>query len=461
MGDAVMKTNPDRNFRRGITVALTAAILAWGCASAKPEASSPDPASSARANPAPAASAQPAPAEISRLEVTEAAPGARIEIGAQQALVWTTFRDADGNLVVELPNSRPSAALGDQTFDSGLVSSVHVTGDGPADRPLTRVVIATRERAEHRLDAEAQGLLIDLVPSEEPRAAVAQAPAAAAPAASEPTHAVAPAAQPQAAPAAPETLAAAGTPDQPVFAPAPSGAPATRLEGFERVSDSTIRIAGNGEFAYSTFRLENPERFVIDLEGVVNASDRGTLPVDEGSVARVRVSQFRTQPEPVSRVVFDLTSPTVPSIERTSGGLIVRFGDAATQSVAAAPATAQPQATTVAEVAEAAEVTAERSRPGGADRRRAAGDDGDRAGRQRRRGVLRPGPAGPGAARGHEGRPAHGERGGLRSRRRPAGGPDGHHAGHRAAHPGLDRGGPDADRSQEGVFRRADQPRPA
>jgi type IV pilus assembly protein PilQ len=351
MGDAVMKTNTDRNFRRGITVALTAAVLAWGCASAKPEASSPAEASSARANAAPAASAQPAPAEISRLEVTEAAPGARIEIGAQQALVWTTFRDADGNLVVELPNSRPGASLGDQTFDSGLVSSVHVTGDGPADRPLTRVVIATRERAEHRLDAEAKGLLIDLVPSEESTATVAQAPAAAPEAAESAT----PAAQPQAAPVAapaPAALAAAGTPDQPVIAPAPSGAPATRLEGFERVSDSTIRIAGNGEFAYSTFRLENPERFVIDLEGVVNASDRGTLPVDEGSLARVRVSQFRTQPEPVSRIVFDLTSPTVPSIERTAGGLIVRFGDAATQSVAAAPA--PTETTAVAETAESA-----------------------------------------------------------------------------------------------------------
>jgi type IV pilus secretin PilQ/predicted competence protein len=352
MGDAVMKTNTDRNFRRGIIVALAAAVLAWGCASAKPEASASAPASSTQTSAAPAASTQPAPAEISRLEVSEAAPGARIEIGAQQALVWTTFRDADGNLVVELPNSRPSPDLTDQTFDSGLVSSVHVSGDGPADRPLTRVVIATRERAEHRLDAESKGLRIDLVPSEEP-AQAASAPAAqpAAPAAEATPASAAPASP------SPATLAAAGTPDQPAYAPAPTGAPATRLEGFDRVADSTIRIAGNGEFAYSTFRLENPERFVIDLEGVINATDRGTLPVDEGALARVRVSQFRTQPEPVSRVVFDLNSPTVPSIERTDSGLLVRFGDAAATAVAAAAATTPAAPTPAAETAQAPAAT--------------------------------------------------------------------------------------------------------
>jgi type IV pilus assembly protein PilQ len=256
-----------------------------------------------------------------------------VAIGAQKALVWTTFRDANGDLVIDLPNSRPAAALSDQAFEAGFVASVRVTGEGSTERPLTRVRIVTREPAEHRLDVQPDGLAIELVPTGEAPAAMAEVAPAAAP---EPAAA---APQPSAAPAAPApTLAALGTPDRPALAPPPGGAPADRLEGLELVSDTTVRIAGNGEFAYSTFRLENPERFVIDLAGVQNTSDRSVLPVGAGAVARVRVSQFREQPDAVSRVVFDLVEPAVPTIQRTGAGLVVRFGGEAPMAQAPAPA---------------------------------------------------------------------------------------------------------------------------
>jgi type IV pilus assembly protein PilQ len=125
------------------------------------------------------------------------------------------------------------------------------------------------------------------------------------------------------------SMQAAGTPENPVVAPAPSGAPGTTLRGVENFGDGTIWIAGDGEFAYSTFRLENPERFVIDLDGVVNRSDRGTLPIDESELIRVRVSQFRSRPTPVARVVFDLNALAIPAIDRDDRGITVRFGTAA------------------------------------------------------------------------------------------------------------------------------------
>lgn len=335
MGDAVMRKMMDRYSRRGAAVALATAALVWGCASARPQASAPAPVAASAS--APATPAQPAAAEISRLDVSEAAPGARVEIDARQALVWTTFRDADGNLVVELPNARPASGLADQTFESGLVASVRVLGEGTTERPLTRVVIATREPAEHRLDAGSNGLRIELVPTGAAGATVAAAPAAVEPPVP-PAVAAAPAPAPAPAVAPAPVLADVGTADRPAVAAAPSGTPANRLDGLELTADSAIRIAGNGEFAYSTFRLENPERFVVDLEGVQNASDRGTLPVDSGAVVRVRVSQFRAQPSPVSRVVFDLSAPSAPAIERTATGLLVRFG----ASAAAVPAASAP-----------------------------------------------------------------------------------------------------------------------
>ena len=141
MGDAVMKTMTNRYLGRGFAVALATAALAWGCASARPEADASAPVADAAA--APASAMRPAVAEISRLDVIESAPGARVEIEAGTPLVWTTFRDADGNLVLELPNSRPVEGVGDQALETGLVAEVRVASDGSAERPLTRVVVTT------------------------------------------------------------------------------------------------------------------------------------------------------------------------------------------------------------------------------------------------------------------------------------------------------------------------------
>jgi type IV pilus assembly protein PilQ len=122
---------------------------------------------------------------------------------------------------------------------------------------------------------------------------------------------------------------AVGTPDRPMMAPPPAGVPASRLEGIEVLAGgrgTEVRIDGDGEFAYSTFALDDPHRFVVDLAGVVNASRRSTVVVDAADVERVRIAQFKPFPEAVARVVFDLREPAAPQIERSGDGLIVRFG---------------------------------------------------------------------------------------------------------------------------------------
>lgn len=337
MGDAVMCTKTDQTFRRGIAAAMAVAACAWGSVSARAMADG-------------AAQAVPAAAEISRLEVIETAPGARVELEADRPVVWTTFRNAEGHLVLELPDAEPAATLTDQSFESGLVAAVRVSAGHTGARPTARVVVETREDAEHRLDATANGVRIELVPT------AAVSPATAAVAEAEPTPSIT--AAPVETPAPEAEIAglptALGTADRPVLGPPPTGAPATRLDGIEVVSPSAVRIAGDGDFAYSTFRLENPARFVVDLEGVFNASERSSVPVGSAQIARVRVSQFRAEPTAISRVVFDLTEPVVPVVERTAAGLVVRFGGAlegeAVETVAeswgspAAPVAASPAA---------------------------------------------------------------------------------------------------------------------
>ena len=115
------------------------------------------------------------------------------------------------------------------------------------------------------------------------------------------------------------------------MAPAPSGTPATRLESIEVVpaegGGTVVRIAGDGEFPYSTFALSDPSRFVVDLQGVLNRSPRSTVtvPGDGSAVQRVRVAQFKPAPKAVARVVFDLKQSVVPRIERSPQALVVSF----------------------------------------------------------------------------------------------------------------------------------------
>ncbi|HXO22404.1 MAG TPA: type IV pilus secretin PilQ [Thermoanaerobaculia bacterium] len=132
--------------------------------------------------------------------------------------------------------------------------------------------------------------------------------------------------------ATPPGAVRAGTPDEPVVGPAPTGKPATRLDAIDVVSaqgGAVVKISGDGEFPYATFALGDPDRFVVDLAGVMNHSPRSTVSVNAGPVSRVRVAQFKPLPSPVARVVFDLQHGAVPRIERTAHSLVVSFGQAA------------------------------------------------------------------------------------------------------------------------------------
>ncbi len=93
--------------------------------------------------------------------------------------------------------------------------------------------------------------------------------------------------------------------------------------------DGTVIAASiGGDFSYRASRLTAPERFVIDLIGVVKAQSRHQVELAEGPVARVRIGQFQTVPEPITRLVFDLRSiagATDPAIERASETLTVTW----------------------------------------------------------------------------------------------------------------------------------------
>lgn len=354
--------------RRGLLVLLFAGVVTSGCRSAPPvtatQDSSPEPAAAeaTEASEAPAT----APLELTGIQVREGAPGSRVELTSNEPLVWTSFRDMEGRVVVELPNAVPGPGVADLEPANELVERITVSQEPAGRRPITRLVISTREDVEHTLRADGNLLTLEL----EPTAAVADdrggnltfEPIA------EPEHDLEPELGPMALadepleespaaergsvlePVAPETPAPrperVGTPEAPLVGPAPAGAAASTLNRVEIASAgemTTVEIRGDGEFAYSTFRLSDPPRFVVDLAGVVNLFDRSAVSVGRGVVEQVRVAQFKSRPDPVTRVVVDLREEDQPRIERTPDTLVLRFdGDARPERVPVAAARPYP-----------------------------------------------------------------------------------------------------------------------
>jgi hypothetical protein len=119
---------------------------------------------------------------------------------------------------------------------------------------------------------------------------------------------------------------------------AASGHAASRLASVSvagRKSDVIVELAGDGDFGYEAFRLADPPRYVLDLQGVRNVSHKKQQD-GVGPVARVRVSQFKSEPEPVTRVVLDLASDETPVLEPTKKGLSLRFGSHTAEAAPAA-----------------------------------------------------------------------------------------------------------------------------
>lgn len=365
MGNVRSRREPFGWVGRAALAPLAVALL-LGCASGSNNGSQS--AQAPAAAPAAARAEPAAPAQITSLQVREAAPGVRLELQATAPLVWTQYRDSEGRLVLELPNSTAGAGVGDLGPEGDLLRSVSVRQVDSGERPLTRLVIATQGETEHNLVANGNALLLTLVPAGSGAATMAEAsePVAVAPiAAAAPPPATAPAPVAPAPAAAPsrqdvpvETAAAApavGTPEAPYVAPAPAGVAATRLDSVQVVSaaPAVVRIGGDGGFAYSTFQLADPPRFVIDLPGVVNRSAQSSVDVSGEPLTRVRIGQFKTKPEPVTRVVLDLSADVVPHIQATGDALVVSFGAGMAQQGAAEAPVAPPTPTsTPAEVAE-------------------------------------------------------------------------------------------------------------
>ena len=299
------------------TATATALALAWatavGCSSrgqAAHSAADTPPVASPAPAPSPAAANAPATAKITGTAFNEDADGARVVLSANAPLLYTSYEPRPNLLVVDLRDASVASNVTTPKV-GGLVESMKFEEIDELGKRITRLSITHNPDAHPDLRSVGQGLAIAFTgPTSAAQVDTATETPAVTAASVESTPL--PAASPSA-PAAPK--------------PAPvsvaRGEAAHVLESVTaQTSDGHVAILllGDGWFSARDFALANPPRIVVDLPGVKNDVKQRTIVVKDDVVMRVRISQFQTSPEYVTRVVVDLAKPMphalVPDGER-------------------------------------------------------------------------------------------------------------------------------------------------
>lgn len=96
------------------------------------------------------------------------------------------------------------------------------------------------------------------------------------------------------------------------------------MDGIEVTGDGDYLIIVPDQTDYRVFELPNPERLVIDLRGAITQNPIN-MSINDNAVKRVRCAQHSTEPENISRVVFDLESSIPYNVTRDSRGILVSF----------------------------------------------------------------------------------------------------------------------------------------
>jgi type IV pilus assembly protein PilQ len=135
----------------------------------------------------------------------------------------------------------------------------------------------------------------------------------------------------------PETTALAVLPAVTVDRTSPPMAQAASLLSVvpTRSSDGVVvELRADGALSAQAFLIENPDRLVVDLNGVINRVRQHVFAVNSYDVRQVRVAQFRSAPVPITRVVVDLDGPASFDVSETSTGAVITVGSVGSPTIA-------------------------------------------------------------------------------------------------------------------------------
>ncbi len=314
----------------------------------------------------PAASPDGSPAAISQIrhEVTDGAT--RVVVECTAPLAYTYYSPDPLTLVVDIPDVDPSKAGSRVEVGTREVEAIAVSAKpGEGGRRLTRLEVKLASPSRHRIFSKDRQLNLVFERTGDTAAAPAQ-PAATA---SGPTPAEAELAEAEApAPSQVETVDASAPPTQdretaqPERPAEPPARPATRILAVlptEEQGEVALTVRADGALRYQDFFLGNPDRLVLDFQGVTSRPVKG-LEVAKAPVRRVRLAQFSVANPKVARLVLDLTARSPYRIVEARDGLKIVFGEggdtpqpaplAALRTAAPMQETAAPAMSTMAAV---------------------------------------------------------------------------------------------------------------
>jgi type IV pilus assembly protein PilQ len=288
---------------------------------------------------APAAEAAVMPGTMSLTSVE--IDGSRVTLKTTGAPAYTSYSPSPGVFVVDLTSTTKEASVIIPPVLPPAVATMTVDDVVEMGSHLTRITFRLTEPLHPEVSAVEKAVVITI-----PATAIAI----------ETAPAVEPLAPVVASVPEPEPVVA----EEPVVAAVPGGnataeGSGRHMEGSGRHMDETlprarmirdigaksadgaveVRIAADGALKYKAFRLEQPSRLVIDLDGVKNVSKKSAVTVDDELVKGVRVAQF--QPT-VARVVIDLAHKSEYTINQNGEELLVAFGSPAVVAERPAPA---------------------------------------------------------------------------------------------------------------------------
>ena len=256
-----------------------------------------------------AAEEQKAPAETAeraRIQsvTSETTPtGTKVFIAGNRPLSYTSYDPDQTTLVIEIPGVDSRGVQPTMNINTPQLDTIQINHFETAKgTPNARLEFTGRRAATTRIEPQGDGLVVYFEGTTQPSGNEDQAPAQ----------------QEQTQEEEPAAAAAA----------APKANPATMLSAMDiggADEKPVVSFAGDGTLAYESFELESPDRLVVDFQGVRNGLSAKEVPVGAGGVRGIRVSQYKTAPTPITRVVFDLTSPLQYHLEEAGGQLEVHF----------------------------------------------------------------------------------------------------------------------------------------
>ena len=256
--------------------------------------------------------------------------GARVVLNADAPLLYTSYEPSPETLIIELSGARPAESFSTPAVEGGLVTSLKVEPVNELGRHQTRLTIRHRAGTKFEIASQGRSLAIGFETA-------VSADASAVSAATE-TAAVSPAPVAEPASAKPAEVSSVEIPATAVASVGTSPVSATNVprgesaKALERVDVSGTRdsaivsLLGDGALTVTDFVLDNPPRIVLDVAGV-KAELRNRVIRGAGPVLRARVSQFRSAPDRVARVVIDLDRVRPYSTSRDGERLLVRLGE--------------------------------------------------------------------------------------------------------------------------------------